>query len=769
MPVVNHGHMASRRSSPPPGRRTHRKIRCPCAFKLDVSASRAVVLSALASLTVPVGATAAGSSLPPRDAGPPLLHRAAPKVPELQNRKPFTARPLLVSGTDAFRSGEYVFQDHLVDDRGADTVPLGNAAKTDKPDPTSTGDVAASTGGDVRYPTDPRYAGNNADIAEVRLLPAKSGRSVLVRVTFRTAIVPDATVFTLGIDTDRSGGAAVPWPRGAGVSSPGLDQIATVWGTGGELTATGGATTALKGVTFDLPRNQLTFRLPLAAGNWRVVGGAGLWDGDSYLPVPAAGAPTATTPASGTTTRGAPGVLDLAFSFDEPIEKTPTGEFTTFPGTGNWLDERQAKALAAGTSGTAFADVDLRSAKRARWLHAPGRLQARVLGSGLDVHEGVRTKFPEIGSNLVPYLLVKPSGIGTAARPAALTFALHSFGGTYLQHAVFSPNLLTQLGDERGSVVVTPSSRSLAGGYATEAEADVFEVWADVARHVRLDPARTAINGYSMGGFGTYRLAAAYPDLFAKAFTGVGPAGSSVPGSEQNVRWVPFLNWVAAADELVTYDRARAAQARMVAAGMRSAFWTFAGEHFTVAILDEWGEAAKFLGDARVTRDPWRVSYLFDPKDDRADLGLTRDGAYWVEGLDARDPKQPASVDARSLASGERDAPLRAVTGTAVGIGGFPHGTRAGAGVPLPPLAVEGQDWGAAPGVAPERVLEVDLTGASTALVNLRRAGFTGKAPVTVRLKSDGAAVLKTTVGSRCTAPGAGTTVCRVRSVRAKR
>ncbi len=695
----------------------------------------AVALFALAGATVPAAVGAAPSSLPPRDAGPALLHRPAPDVPELRNRAPFRAQPLLVSGTDAFRQGEYVFQDHLVDDHGADTAPLGNALKTDKPDPTSTGDIAASTGGDVRYPTAARYAGNNADIAEVRLRPAGDRRSVLVRVTFRTAVTPDATVFTLGIDTDRSGGAAVAWPRGAGVSSPGLDQIATVWGTGGELTTVGGATVALQGVSFDLTRNQLTFRLPLTPGHWRLVGGAGLWDGDSYLPVPSGTSPTDTRPASGSPLRGAPGVLDLAFSFDEPIEKTPTGEFTTFPGTGNWLDERQAKSLAAGTSGTAAADVDFATSGRSRFLHAPGRLQARVLASGLKVHEGIRQTFPEIGSALVPYLLVRPKGIGTTAHPAALTFALHSFGGTYLQHAVFSPNLLTQLGDERGSVIVTPSSRSLAGGYAKEAEADVFEVWADVARHVRLDPTRTAINGYSMGGFGTYRLAAAYPDLFARAFTGVGPAGTSVPGSEQNVRWVPFLNWVAAADELVTYDRARAAQARMVAAGMRSALWTFAGEHFTAAILDEWGEGRRFLGDARVVRDPWRVTYLFDPVDDRTDLGLSRSGAYWVDGLVARDAKKPASVDARSLATGERDAPLTVVSGVKAGIGAFPLGTRLGDGVPSPPLAIEGQDWGPAPPrVAPERVLQVDLRGASAARVDLRRAGFTGRRAVTVKL-----------------------------------
>ena len=313
----------------------------------------------------------------------------------------------------------------------------------------------------------------------------------------------------------------------------------------------------------------MTFTLPVPAGHWRIVAGAGLWDGDGWLPVPAAQTQTETAPASGNAVKDAPAVFDLAFSFSEPIAKAPD-DSTTFPGTGNWLDERQAKWLADRTTGGAFADVDLRRLDRNRWLHAPGRLQARVLGSGVPVHEGVRDTFPEIGSRLVPYLLVVPSGIGTKDAPAGLTFALHSFGGTYTQHAVFSPTMLRQLGDERGNVIVTPSSRSLGGSYAHEAEADVFEVWRDVARHVRLDPDRVAISGYSMGGFGTYRLASAYPDLFGRAFTGVGPAGSGRAGLEQNVRWVPFLNWVAVTDELVTYNRARAAQDSMVAAGMPS-------------------------------------------------------------------------------------------------------------------------------------------------------------------------------------------------------
>src|SRR5437588_2070394 len=54
---------------------------------------------------------------------------AAAPAPELQVKPPFRARPLLVSGTDAYRAGEYLYQDYLLDDHGADTVSgLGSSA-----------------------------------------------------------------------------------------------------------------------------------------------------------------------------------------------------------------------------------------------------------------------------------------------------------------------------------------------------------------------------------------------------------------------------------------------------------------------------------------------------------------------------------------------------------------------------------------------------------------------------------------------------------------
>jgi hypothetical protein len=60
------------------------------------------------------------------------------------------------------------------------------------------------------------------------------------------------------------------------------------------------------------------------------------------------------------------------------------------------------------------------------------------------------------------------------------------------------------------------------------AETDVFEVWADVARHYPLDGRWAALSGYSMGGIGTFALATRWPDLFGRVFPIVGFAQASL-------------------------------------------------------------------------------------------------------------------------------------------------------------------------------------------------------------------------------------------------
>jgi hypothetical protein len=425
------------------------------------------------------------------------------------------------------------------------------------------------------------------------------------------------------------------------------------------------------------------------------------------------GPPSESRPGSGDPLEGAPGVFNLAFRFNEPqadrpmpgLEPTPgyvvAGQEPTV-GIGNWFESRQARTLKrplpATPPSTGNFRADVSFARLADGdtvgVHRPRENQARIFSSSLNPHEGFRERFPSYGGRLQPYLVRVPDA-GPPSRVRGLTWLLHGRGGTYTEPAVFHDNLLSQFGDERRNLVVSPLGRGAGGWYIDEAEVDFFEVWRDVARRFALDPNRVALSGYSMGGYGTYRLGVLYPDLFGRAFTVVGPParGGWVPPAHpfdpdsgrftedtnsnrllENVRWVPYLNWVTFNDELVPYAGPRAQQRRFDRLGLRSQLWSFPGEHFTLAVLDEWEAGKRHLGSGRVERTPSRVNYALMPDTWRPGLGLVHDHAHWVSDLNARneagDPgtnPARAEIDAISRAFGEDPSPRTARVTTARG------------------------------------------------------------------------------------------------------
>jgi hypothetical protein len=61
-----------------------------------------------------------------RTAGHAARHFSAwwgAEAPQLRNRPPWKAPPILVSGATAYRRGEFLYQDFLYDDSGARHVP----------------------------------------------------------------------------------------------------------------------------------------------------------------------------------------------------------------------------------------------------------------------------------------------------------------------------------------------------------------------------------------------------------------------------------------------------------------------------------------------------------------------------------------------------------------------------------------------------------------------------------------------------------------------
>jgi poly(3-hydroxybutyrate) depolymerase len=667
--------------------------------------------------------------------GPALLYSRPATVPLLKGSRTFRAAPLLVSGTDGYRRGEYLYQDYLFDDYGADTTPgLGASANW------GSQPLFAPAAGDLQYPAGNRYLNDAADLVEFRIRPTR--HAIAYRVTLNTATARSAAVVGIGIDTDRRGGAPVAWPRGAGVSSPGLDAFITAWGTGGEVTLfhRHRATKLPRGaVRMNLARNQMTIVVPRSLMNprgatWRYVAGTGLWDGHGWMSI----------------SPGAASVFNLAFRFHEPVGSVHgTGAglpgYTTEPGTGSWFEDGQARELGQGTTGGDYADVSFRALAHhaSADLHRPGRTQARIYGSSLRLPEGVdHDVFPEFRGALQPYLVTLPPDYRRGRR-SPLLFALHPSNSGYQTFHVFMPNWLKQLGAERSSIVVTMLSRGLngpdpnSGEFTGAAEADFFEAWKDLRRHYSIDASRVVLSGYSLGAYDSYHLAEVAPDLFASMFSVVGAPPTNGRDTEllANLRWIPVLAWNQADDALVPYTDASAAASKLRALRLRHEQWTFpAGNHLAPAQRDDWGPAAKHIGLPAVERDPPRIDFGYYPSLDSPAYGLVHNHAYWISRIRLAHRAQPSAllargdVSAHSLAFGEADRAATDYTGT--GVAGNS------------PALIQGTSW-AAPTPAPlANELDMTLHNIRYLRVDGARARLSGARPLTVRTDADGSARL---------------------------
>jgi pimeloyl-ACP methyl ester carboxylesterase len=211
---------------------------------------------------------------------------------------------------------------------------------------------------------------------------------------------------------------------------------------------------------------------------------------------------------------------------------------------------------------------------------------------------------------------------------------------------------------------VTPSGRGPDGGYAGIAEADTFEVWNAVAHRYPLDPAWVDVSGYSMGGFGTFRLLARWPDLFSRGFSVVGAPGS-VEDQLASLRNTPILSWNSTEDELVNIDTTRQTIAALEASGVPfEEHLHLTADHLTLAANDQFQPGADWLGHDTVDRDPYQVTYVVDPTEDSADVRA--DHAYWLSGL-----RGHGTIDVVSTNRDHADGPPQApVSGAGVLTGG---------------------------------------------------------------------------------------------------
>ena len=700
----------------------------------------------IAACAVPAAtASASNSSLPavPSGArpGPALLYAPAATAPQLQNAGPWKAPPILVSGAEAYTRGEFLYQDFLYDDDGGAGTP-------DPSDPfNAVANLFSPKTGTLTYPTDTAKYGNNAaDLVEFRVKPLRAATAF--RVTLNTMLDPSVAAFTIAIgDSPQEHG----WPFGAGVSSP-AKYFLTVHGATAVLTnaATGAKLEPAPAVTVDQVRRQI--QVLVAHSDWnprrstvRMSMGTGLWDpgAGTYLkPGPAA---TAAQP--GGASENGEAIFNLAFRTRErvPAIYQPGIANTIAEGgvlvkeDGSWWRERdQADALANGDISQFNAEIDfgklLRRVEDESGVPKTGNLDRIYathfnLGQGIDYNKtcipnGTAKCTGRFLGQLQPYALYVPAK-PLPAKGFGLVVSMHGLSANY--NEFLGSHEAEQLADRgSGSILASPESRGPDGSYQSYAQADVFDMWNDIARHYRLDPDITDVTGYSMGGGGTYSLGSEWPDLWARAFPIVGPPTSS--GSFANFRNIPVMAWYGQNDELVGPEMSEEAFANATEAGIRYDHWVFTpAGHITEGNNDEYAPAAAFLGEATVDRNPTHVTYYYDPSTNDPLLGPANH-AYWLSGITLRNPGSAGKIDVRSLARGQGDPPVEPLKiGYHVLYGGS-HGP-----IPYQERTIA---WGAPPAQPKADTLVIDATNVSAVTIAASRAGVSCRAKLAIT--SDG-------------------------------
>ncbi|MGH2710830.1 MAG: prolyl oligopeptidase family serine peptidase [Actinomycetota bacterium] len=684
----------------------------------------------------------------------------------------WTGESTRLGGTAVYSRGEYVYQDYLFDDHGADNgQDVERAATVDpvaeaEPRTYRVDALAQAAGaefgapapvgaeehyGDASYPSG---VGREADLVETRVAADDSDVFVLARTS---AMSVPATSLLLLFDTGEATGT-VPVPFGSGIQTTDADVAvfvgparATVQdlrtGTSASLADLGGSSAFgldgfINAVEVSLP-GELVSR---ADGTVRLLAATGVVDaaGTGFRDEPAVGA----------------NLYNVAFRFTEPVRV--------------WMDKMQAMALFGGSADEFLATVDLgklESGATEELVPRPGYYE-RIFESttpGLAVEGGNQGLFQHYG------LYLPDNYRPDRAHPA--TFWLHWRGGKANSAGGWTPRVFRQLGDDLGGIVVSPSARGTSTWYLGKGHADFLEVWDDLMGSFSIDKDRVYVSGYSMGGFGSYLLGFLYPDRFAGAFPIVGPptcglwvgdpsidpVGQSecrTPGQTNevenaekmltynlvgNARNLPYVAFNGTNDELVPISGTTRQAARFAELGYRYRQYIFEGyEHYTFAILDEWVEGARYISSFTRDPSPQHVTYKISPdmeevvetvQTNGTPFDFTIDGAYWVDGLRVEDPEAPGTIDAETFGRGGNEVlALPEAGGAAVG-----HST---------PFTMHGMRWQKDAAIQVENRFTASLVNLASAELDLGEMGLGTAQPITGDISLVGNAVELTLAGT---------------------
>jgi predicted peptidase len=193
-------------------------------------------------------------------------------------------------------------------------------------------------------------------------------------------------------------------------------------------------------------------------------------------------------------------------------------------------------------------------------------------------------------NDTIPYALFVPSSYRPGT-PTPLMVGLHGLGRPY--DWVMGYEGIVDLAERYGFIMVTPLGYHPRGWYGSRgpgippgvtadgaalpanlgerSEQDVMNVLEIVRREFAIDPDRIYLWGHSMGGAGTYHIAAKHPDLWAGLAVGA-PAFHAGIETLDRIRHLPILVLQGDADTTIPVEETRKWIRRMEELGMQHVY-----------------------------------------------------------------------------------------------------------------------------------------------------------------------------------------------------
>ncbi|MCK0153789.1 hypothetical protein MWU49_08750 [Alcanivorax sp. S6407] len=609
---------------------------------------------------------------------PPSLATAAPQETPPITEVPFTAVPMprdctrksWVAGTTEWCDGALIYRDYVYDDYGADAGLVGldplavlnllGRAGTHYSPLAITPGLLSPTAGDQPYPPGLE---NTADL--VSLMLSLEGDELQVRFELNTLYSEDNSIAALAIDTDNdasTGGG--DWP-GLGVYSDGWEQL--------HVFRDGDPDSNIISGTLALPDSP----------EWRIQAVVAQADGT---------------------------VMNVAFRGPHESARAGAVPAQILPDAGNFWEDNQARVLASGDISEFGEQVSLADLRQRADRPAPEvtGFQQRVYTSNYTLPPGEGVSITGIpgrnGDTQYPceqyfhYLgKYQPYGVYVPDQPGPheLQMVMH---GCEANHAsqINQRNFQQAFADDNNRILAAPLGRGTQGFYSDISERDVLDVQADVIANYPIDTDRVMLSGYSMGGYGTLRLAALYPQDYAAAINWVGFSGSllNVPvvdsllgslfdltgatltapllsGFQElqtqtrlgaqgdvvdyvgNLKYIPTTNAYSGADEIVHVTTALALQEAFIRSDSDYVFYLHPiAEHLTYIQLDEWQKMADYSRGRVRVQQPATVRYRYEPALDYPEYELFHNKAYWVSDIENRSVAA-SQIDLHSDGCGE--------------------------------------------------------------------------------------------------------------------